>query len=119
MQAFVTAYDAKRPMSVQEKAQLPQFIQYAALTIAFWRFRCDSHTHATRTQHNTTNDTHSRFVVLVVQAIQCAHAGRTAEGSSPGDGAADCAHHSHLPRCASSPPSPDPPLLMWRAHIMK
>jgi Ser/Thr protein kinase RdoA (MazF antagonist) len=51
MQAFVTAYDAKRPMSVQEKAQLPLFIQYAALTIAFWRFRYDSHTH---TQHDTT-----------------------------------------------------------------
>ncbi|ELR11536.1 homoserine kinase, putative [Acanthamoeba castellanii str. Neff] len=58
MQAFVTAYDAKRPMSVQEKAQLPQFIQYAALTIAFWRFRQFN----VRTQDELRKDRHQEMV---------------------------------------------------------
>lgn len=39
MQAFLNAYDAKRPMNPSERAKLVPFIQYAALTIAFWRFR--------------------------------------------------------------------------------
>jgi Ser/Thr protein kinase RdoA (MazF antagonist) len=81
MQAFVAAYDAKRPMSAEEKAKLPLFIQYAALTIAFWRFRyapaadadglvCHAHSPRTHAHMHARTRPHRQFNVRTQDALR-------------------------------------------------
>ena len=38
-EAFLTAYSAARPLTAVERALFATFLQYALLSIAFWRFR--------------------------------------------------------------------------------
>jgi homoserine kinase type II len=61
--AFLSAYEAKRPMLAEEKAKLQSFIQYSALTIAFWRFRQFN----VRTQDEKRKDKHSEMVERITR----------------------------------------------------
>ena len=38
-EAFLEAYNAKRQLTILEKENLDHFLNYAFLSIAFWRFR--------------------------------------------------------------------------------
>jgi homoserine kinase type II len=38
-QTFIRSYERVRPLSELERQQLPQFVRFSCLSIAFWRFR--------------------------------------------------------------------------------